>query len=233
MYQITKKYPKVIWVGFLKSYYLIPEEERELVVNLLKKQKLIFVPINQELLQRYQEFMNVIFINLFQYYAIFNDLYSIKAYDSLWKAYKEFNDSLAKTIAQYVTIDTLILIHSYGCLLTPSLILHNVKIVNSTLNNPNISIGMFMHRPFPGSDVFRRFPHKDEVIQSMMNCCTIFFHTYESTRNFITNCSKMDNINFESTKNGDLALSYLGRNIIIEVLQLPSEQELIHVTQHI
>jgi len=233
IYQISKKYSKVTWVGFLKNYYLIPEDEREQVVNLLKKQKLIFVKISEDLLMNYQEFMSLIFISLFQYYSLFSDLYSIKNYDKLWKAYKEFNDCVAKTIAEHLVSESLILIHDYNLLLTPSLIHHNVNILNNKNTKiTNFAIGLFMHRPFPGVDVFNRFPHREEIIYAMMSCCSIFFHTYEATRNFISNCSKSVNINFESTKSGDLALSYLGRHIIIEVRHLHSEPALIRVSYY-
>jgi len=228
MYRISRNYPKVIWVGFLKRYFLIPEDEREQVVTLLKKQRFFCIKITEDVHKGFQEYMNVILISLFQYYSLFKDLYLIKNYDSLWKAYKEFNHSISKAVVENITTnEALIFINDYNLLLTPSFIHHNIQNIQNS--ETNVSIGLFMHRPFPASDSYRRLPNREEIIQSMMNCSSIFFHSYEATRNFITNCMRMDNINFESTKNGDLALNYFGRDVLIEVKQFSSEHKIIQV----
>ncbi len=229
LYHTSKNYPKVIWIGFLKNYYIIPEDEREQVRNMLKKQHLYCIHVKLELLSKYQDFMKTIFISIFQHYSVFKDIPTIRNYDSYWKAYTEFNDSIAKAIVSNITEkETLILVNDYNLLLTPSYIHHNLNLYNKL--NGSISIGLFMHRPFPGSDVFHRFPNREDVLKSMMNCSCIFFNTYEGTRNFITNCKRSNFVNFESTKKGDLALNYFGRNVIIEVKQLFSDPSHIEVS---
>jgi len=61
----------------------------------------------------------------------------------------------------------------------------------------------------------------------MLNCSLIGFHTFDSSRNFLTSCKKLLLINYESNINGDLAISYFGRNVIIRVKHVSSEPELI------
>ena len=61
----------------------------------------------------------------------------------------------------------------------------------------------------------------------MLNCSLIGFHTFDSSRNFLTSCKRLLLINYESNINGDLAISYYGRNVIIRVKHVSSEPEFI------
>jgi trehalose-6-phosphate synthase len=61
----------------------------------------------------------------------------------------------------------------------------------------------------------------------MMNCSLIGFHTFDSSRNFLTSCKRLLNIHYESNIKGDLALSFLGRNVVIRVKHVSSELEVL------
>ncbi len=70
-----------------------------------------------------------------------------------WKAYKEYNDCVCKQISKYLTKKTLIYLHDINFLLVPNILYalnkHNNDIVQ------NLSIGIFIHSPFPSFDVFK------------------------------------------------------------------------------
>ena len=151
----------------------------------------------------------------------------IKNFEEQWKAYKRFNDLFSNAISQYITDGTLVWIHDYHLFLTANYLISNKCSAIEEKNNKNYSIGLFIHAPFPGSDVFKRFPYRDELLKAMMCCDLIGFHTFDSSRNFFTSCKRLLQINYESTKEGTLALSYYGRNVFLFVKHVSCETELI------
>lgn len=49
----------------------------------------------------------------------------------------------------------------------------------------NAHIGLYLHSPFPSSDVFRTFPHRKTILKSILNCDCIGFHVFEQARHLI------------------------------------------------
>jgi trehalose 6-phosphate synthase/phosphatase len=156
---------------------------------------------------------------------MFHDRSTIKNFDELWKAYKRFNDAFSKVISQYISDGTLVWIHDYHLLLTANFLISQ-KVLEEK-NIKNYSIGLFVHAPFPGSDVFRRFPYRDEILKAMMCFDMIGFHTFDSSRKFFTSCKRLLQINYESTREGAFALSYYGRNVFLFVKHISCETSLI------
>ena len=120
---------------------------------------------------------------------------------------------------------SLLWVHDYHLLLIANFLISQK--VFEEKNNKNYSIGLFIHAPFPGSDVFKRFPYRDEILKSMMCFDQIGFHTFDSSRNFFTSCKRLLHINYETTREGRLALSYFGRNVFLFVKHISCEISLI------
>jgi len=69
--------------------------------------------------------------------------------DTDWKAYVRANEAYAKRVAELYKPGDLIWIHDYHCLLVPRLVRQLI---------PDAYIGLFIHTPFPSSEVFRCLP---------------------------------------------------------------------------
>lgn len=69
--------------------------------------------------------------------------------DKDWKAYERANEAYAKRVVELYKPGDLIWIHDYHCLLVPRFIRQHI---------PDAYIGLFVHTPFPSSEVFRCLP---------------------------------------------------------------------------
>lgn len=56
--------------------------------------------------------------------------------------------------------DDYVWIHDYHLLVLPSLLRKKFN---------KMRCGLFLHSPFPSSEIFRTFPKRDELIRSMLN----------------------------------------------------------------
>ena len=217
------------WIGLLRNYNDIDEDSKESIQMLLqKKYNMQIIKFDRVKLNNLIRFITEVLEPHFHYVAILHTFQQIKEFEDLWNIFKEFNELIAKTIVSNYDSNSLVFLHDFHLLLTPSLIYNTYQgYYNSNKNFKNISIGLFIHSPFPAHDLFRRFPYREEILKSMLNCSIIGFHTFDSSRNFLTSCKRLLLINYESNINGDLAVSYFGRNVIIRVKHVSSEIGLI------
>ena len=74
------------------------------------------------------------------------------------------------TARQVFDSDDLIWVHDYHLLLLPSYILRRHRTAH---------IGLFLHSPFPASDVFRTIAVRDELLRAMLNSDLIGFLLFE------------------------------------------------------
>lgn len=221
LYKLSENNPNITWIGCFRNQFDLKNEELDSLMNTLKKNRIHIVKIDKETFIQFCNIITDVFEPIFHYLSLFHDRSTIKNFDELWKAYKRFNDAFSKVISQYISNGTLVWIHDYHLLLTANFLISQEK------NIKNYSIGLFVHAPFPGSDVFRRFPFRDEILKAMMCFDMIGFHTFDSSRKFFTSCKRLLQINYESNKEGAFALSYFGRNVFLFVKHISCETSLI------
>ena len=86
------------------------------------------------------------------HYLLWQDVTTeLPAEDKDWNAYVRASEAYAKRVAEVYKPGDLIWIHDYHCLLVPRLLRQLI---------PEAFIGLFMHTPFPSSEVFRCLPSK-------------------------------------------------------------------------
>jgi trehalose-6-phosphate synthase len=74
-----------------------------------------------------------------------------------------------------------------------------------------VRVGFFLHSPFPSSEIFRAFPMREELLRGLLNADLVGFHTFDYARHFLSCCSRMLGLDFQS-KRGSIALEYFGRS---------------------
>jgi trehalose 6-phosphate synthase/phosphatase len=99
-----------------------------------------------------------------------------------WLAYVRANEKFRDEILKHVREDDLVWIHDYHFLLLPQM-LREVK--------PNISIGFFLHVPFPSSSVFRIIPKREELLRGMLGADYVAFHTHRYLQHFRTSILRL------------------------------------------
>lgn len=77
--------------------------------------------------------------------------------------------------------------------------------------NVQVRVGFFLHSPFPSSEIFRAFPMREELLRGLLNADLVGFHTFDYARHFLSCCSRMLGLDFQS-KRGSIALEYFGRS---------------------
>lgn len=57
-----------------------------------------------------------------------------------------------------------------------------------------ITIGFFLHTPFPSSEIYRILPVRKEILLGILHCDLIGFHTYDYARHFLSSCTRILNL---------------------------------------
>lgn len=160
---IMKEY-NGIWVG---SSEKLLEDFNVKLPYVVKQVKLT----KNETKHFYEGFCNSQIWPLFHY---FPERYKFDIKD--WSYYKQANQKFANQILEIVKPQDRIWIHDYQLMLVP-LMLREKGIKNK--------IGFFLHTPFPNFEVYRIFPKRLKIIESLLNCDLIGFHTESYKKHFM------------------------------------------------
>lgn len=119
----------------------------------------------------YEGFCNTQIWPLFHYFLLKYKL-DIKN----WTYYKQVNQKYANQILEILRPKDRIWIHDYQLMLLPKL-LREKGVKNK--------IGFFLHTPFPNIEIYRTFPKRMEIVESLLNCNLIGFHAESYKKHFI------------------------------------------------
>ncbi|PPD70291.1 hypothetical protein GOBAR_DD32835 [Gossypium barbadense] len=78
-------------------------------------------------------------------------------------------------------------------------------------------MGFFLHSPFPSSEIYRTLPVREEILKALLNSDLIGFHTFDYARHFLSCCSRMLGLEYQS-KRGYIGVEYYGRTIGIKIM---------------
>ena len=168
-----------LWIGWAGvPSDEIDESTAEEIKNLAYNEKCISVPLSEEEIEEYYfGFSNRVLWPLFHYFMEYVD------YDEdHWKTYKKVNEKFAETILEHLDEGDKVWVHDYQLLLVPQLIKEK---------RPDVSVGFFLHIPFPSYEIFRTLPWREEILEGMLGADLIGFHTYDYERHFISSVSRV------------------------------------------
>ncbi|KAF9066784.1 glycosyltransferase family 20-domain-containing protein [Rhodocollybia butyracea] len=111
--------------------------------------------------------------------------------DSHYPHYEAANAAFARRIADIYQPGDLIWVHDYHLLLLPSLLRELL---------PDAVVGLFVHTPFPSSEVFRCLPRRKEILDGMLGANLVCFQNYSYSRHFVSTCIRV--CGYESHLNG-------------------------------
>eukprot|EP00900_Chrysochromulina_parva_P021437 jgi/Chrpa1/3927/Chrysochromulina_OHIO_Genome00015594-RA len=198
---------RVLWVGCVGIN--IEKHEQDALADLLLEEFNCVLVLLDEQLRRdfYQGFcrgyLRPILHNSLQLPAA-TDPYS----EDEWRAYCTANKKFAEKVMEVYEPGFLTWVHDYHLLLLPSYILRRHRTAH---------IGLFLHSPFPASDIFRTIAVRDELLRAMLNADLIGFLLFEYTRNFLTCCKRMLGLEYEFRRGGFLGVEYGGRHVMVQV----------------
>ena len=161
-----------LWMGVAD----FPQKEWNMVERELKHLDFAVLPlfVDKKLYRDYYNgFSNSVLWPLFHYFP------SVVEYEaSYFDAYTKVNRLFAERLLPEIKNDDTIWIHDYQLMLLPEMIREQ---------RPDISIGFFLHIPFPSYEIFRLMPRdwKSALLQGVMGADLVGFHTYDYAQHFM------------------------------------------------
>ena len=166
-----------LWIGW-PGIELKKDKEKQGVTDEIRKENMVPVFLTSEDVEVFYEgFSNATLWPLFHYFNQFA-IYDQKLYEG----YKEVNNKYCDIVVEMANPGDIIWVHDYQLLLLPEMIREKL---------PNISIGFFLHIPFPSFEAFRLLPWRREILMGMLGSDLIGFHTYDDMRHFLSSVSRI------------------------------------------
>lgn len=142
------------------------------------------------------------------------------AQDTCWSDYCSVNRTFARRVVENYHDGDLIWIQDFYFLMMPSYLLRRLR---------NALVTLYLHVPFPSSEVFRCLAMRTEIIRAMLCADHIGFLLFEHARHFLTSCKRMLGLNYKTNPNGMLVMEYNGREIFVSCSHV--EPDLTHMFQ--
>lgn len=168
-----------LWIGWsgLTDENIPPELENDIDAT-LKAHGCSKVKLNaSEVDGFYYGFSNRTIWPLFHYFLEYTEFELTN-----WEVYKAVNQKFADEILNKADDDDIIWVHDYQLMLVPQMVKEK---------KPDISIGFFLHIPFPSYEIFRTLPWREEILQGLLGADLIGFHTYDYERHFLSSIRRL------------------------------------------
>ncbi|KAK2997475.1 hypothetical protein RJ639_022140 [Escallonia herrerae] len=199
----------VIYVGCLKEE-IHPNEQDEVSQILLETFNCVPTFLPPDLFSRYYHgFCKQQLWPLFHYMLPLSPDLGGRFNRSLWQAYVSVNKIFADRIMEVINPeDDFVWIHDYHLMVLPTFLRKRFN---------RVKLGFFLHSPFPSSEIYKTLPIREELLRALLNSDLIGFHTFDYARHFLSCCSRMLGLSYES-KRGYIGLEYYGRTVSIKIL---------------
>ncbi|EOY25144.1 Trehalose phosphatase/synthase 5 isoform 1 [Theobroma cacao] len=199
----------VIYVGCLKEE-IAPNEQDDVAQTLLETFKCVPAFLPPELFTKfYHGFCKQHLWPLFHYMLPLSPDLGGRFDRSLWQAYVSVNKIFADKVMEVISPDDdYVWVHDYHLMVLPTFLRKRFN---------RVKLGFFLHSPFPSSEIYRTLPVRDELLRALLNSDLIGFHTFDYARHFLSCCSRMLGLSYQS-KRGYIGLEYYGRTVSIKIL---------------
>ena len=94
-----------------------------------------------------------------------------------WDAYLRVNEKYAAEVAAVAATGAIVWVQDYQLQLVPG-ILKKLR--------PDLTIGFFLHIPFPSPDLYRQLPWREELLHGVLGADLIGFHLVSNAHNFLS-----------------------------------------------
>ncbi|KAG0494193.1 hypothetical protein HPP92_005187 [Vanilla planifolia] len=200
---------EVIYVGCLRVE-IEGSEQDDVSQILLERFKCVPAFLEPDLLDRfYQGFCKQQLWPLFHYMLPYSAGHGGRFDRSLWEAYVLANKVFSQKVTEVINPEEdYVWIHDYHLMVLPTFLRRRFN---------RLRMGFFLHSPFPSSEIYRTLPVREEILKALLNCDLIGFHTFDYARHFLSCCSRMLGIEYQS-KRGYIGLEYFGRSVGIKIM---------------
>ena len=99
-----------------------------------------------------------------------------------WARYVEVNERFADAILEHCGPDTHVWVHDFHLMLVPAILRRRA---------PRLSVGFFLHIPFPSSEVYRVLPAREELLRGVLGADYVSFQIGDYARHFRSTCLRV------------------------------------------
>lgn len=200
---------EIVYVGCLKADVELNDQEE--VANFLwEKFRCVPTFLSLDLINKYYHgFCKHYLWPLFHYMLPLTSSHGVRFDRSNWLAYVSANKIFADKVYEVINPDDdYVWIQDYHLMILPTMLRKKYS---------RIKVGFFLHSPFPSSEIYRTLPVRDEILRALLNCDLVGFQTFDYARHFLSCCSRMLGLDYQS-KRGYIGIDYFGRTVTIKIL---------------
>ncbi|RAL50326.1 hypothetical protein DM860_008000 [Cuscuta australis] len=200
---------EVIYVGSLRVE-VDPNEQDDVSQLLLDRFKCVPAFLPPDILGKYYHgFCKQHLWPHFHYMLPFSASHGGRFERSWWEAYVAANKIFSQKVIEVINPeDDYVWIHDYHLMVLPTILRRRFN---------RLRMGFFLHSPFPSSEIYRTLPVREEILKALLNSDLIGFHTFDYARHFLSCCSRMLGLEYQS-KRGYIGLEYYGRTIGVKIM---------------
>ena len=165
-----------VWIGWPGT--VVPEHMEGAVTKELAADNLvpIFLSADEEE-DFYGRVCNDTLWPLFHY---FGD--RLRITPEAWQRYVHVNERFADAILEHSGPGSRVWVHDFHLMLVPAMLRRRA---------PGLSVGFFLHTPFPSSEVYRLLPAREEVLRGMLGADYVSFQVGDYARHFRSSCLRI------------------------------------------
>ena len=182
--QQNKVYSAIYWCGTPGCTINVWESER----GKLQEDLFGYLPVfpDPELYEGYYDgFSNSTIWPLFHYFPSYTE------YNKDWyNCYRNINEQFSISLAKHIRPNDIVWIHDYHLLLLPRLLRKEF---------PDLTIGFFLHIPFPSFEIFRLMPRlwQHELLEGVLGADLLGFHTIDYALHFLQSLQMVSGIDHD------------------------------------
>src|SRR5919199_117338 len=177
------------WVGWSGSAGEAPEPFESGGMSLVP------VPLSEDEVDGYYEGMSNASL-----WPLYHDVVEKPEYHRRWwDIYVQVNKRFAERAAEVAAEDAIVWVHDYQLQLVPAMLRQR---------RPDLTIGFFLHIPFPPYELFTQLPWRSAIIEGLLGADLIGFQQPSAAANFVTLARRLHDL---PTKGN--TVSYDGRTV--------------------
>ncbi|HOP04154.1 MAG TPA: bifunctional alpha,alpha-trehalose-phosphate synthase (UDP-forming)/trehalose-phosphatase [Tenuifilaceae bacterium] len=167
------------WVGWTGNEQIdLEKQDSERVTELLEQERCHSVCLTADEVEKHHYgFCNATIWPLFHYFTQYSEFR-----EDFWESYWAVNQKFADKVLEVASKDDTIWINDYHLLLLP-------KMLRDA--SPDLTIGFFLHIPFPSYEIFRILPWRREIVEGMLGADLVAFHTFDYERHFMSSVRRL------------------------------------------
>jgi len=156
---------KRVWIGWPGvSGETLKAEGKEQIREELAAEDCVPIFLSQRQIEQYYlGFCNKTIWPLFHYFPV-----RTAFEQDFWRSYKHVNSLFCDELMEVIEPGDSVWVHDFQLMLLPQLLRERA---------PELSIGYFLHIPWPSYELFRLLPWREEILRGLLGADLIGFHT--------------------------------------------------------